>query len=77
LQPTFSDERERKLKMVTANRNALFPAAKPNPVLIRHATKEIRKNWSSGERLYRVLQAQRLQQKLWESLGVLDWANDC
>jgi hypothetical protein len=62
--------------MVTANRNAVFPATKPSPVLIRHATKEIRKSWTSGERLFRVLQAQRLQQKLWESLGVLEFS-DC
>ncbi len=46
--------------------------AKPVRASIRQATKEIRKSWTSGERLYRVLQAQRLQQQLWETLGVFD-----
>ena len=46
--------------------------SKPARTSIRQATKEIRKNWTSGERLYRVLQAQRLQQQLWETLGVFD-----
>jgi|GraSoiStandDraft_42_1057292.scaffolds.fasta_scaffold4395148_1 hypothetical protein len=46
--------------------------SKPARNSIRQATKEIRKNWTSGERLYRVLQAQRLQQQLWETLGVFD-----
>jgi hypothetical protein len=57
--------------MVSINRNAP-PLAKPSPILIRLATKEIRKQWTCGERLYRVMQAQRLQQQLWEILGVVD-----
>jgi hypothetical protein len=61
--------------MVSAIHGMTFKS-KPIRTSIRQATKEIRKNWTSGERLYRVLQAQRLQQQLWETLGVFD-AVDC
>jgi len=57
--------------MVSALHDMTFKA-KPVRTSIRQATKEIRKNWTAGERLYRVLQAQRLQQQLWETLGVFD-----
>ena len=57
--------------MVAAIHDTTFKS-KATRTSIRQATKEIRKNWTSGERLYRVLQAQRLQQQLWETLGVFD-----
>ena len=45
---------------------------KPNLNSIRDATKEIRQNWIPAERLYRVYCAQRLQQRLWEALGLFE-----
>jgi len=55
--------------MVTANIAAVRASFGLTARGIREETREIRRQWTTGQRHYRVMEAQRLQRELWQSLS--------
>jgi hypothetical protein len=55
--------------VVTANFAAVCASSRLTARGIRQEAREIRRQWTTGQRHYRAVEAQRLQRELWQTLS--------